>query len=402
MKLNLIKLKMMTLTAMVAGAALLLPVQGNVQAQSDDYKSQFCIQNPHHCDIQNVQSTPANSVKQVIDRLANHKDIPGIIAAGMKNAERWAYASGEASIHDTRQVKTDFHFRIGSVTKTFVATVIVQLAEEGKLNLDDSVEKWLPGIVQGNGYDGNKITIRQLLNHTSGIANYTFPTSFRDGIKDNPYRGYSAEDLVGIGLGQSPLFAPGTSWEYSNTNYILAGLVIKQVTGESYAEQIKKRIIDPLQLKGTFVPESSSYIPDQHARGYFKENGKIMDMTELNPSWGGAAGDMISTANDLNTFFSALLGGKLLKVETLQQMLTGVDTPVGKYGLGIYETKLSNGTSIWGHSGGIHGFATIAGGLIGGEHVLAMSTNILDQDQNENSANLLEIFEEEFRTVSSK
>ncbi|MBD8499432.1 serine hydrolase domain-containing protein [Paenibacillus arenosi] len=402
MKVNRYKVKVMTLTAMVAGAALLLPVQGNVQAQSNDYSSQYCLQNPHHCDLNYLQSTPANSVKQVIDRLANHKDIPGIIAAGMRNGERWAYAAGEASIYDTRQVKPDFHFRIGSVTKTFVATVIVQLAEEGKLHLDDSVEKWLPGVVQGNGYDGSKITIRQLLNHTSGIANYTSETFVTHEVVKNPYRGYTPEELVRIGLNESPLFSPGTNWSYSNTNYILAGLVIKQVTGETYGEQIKKRIIDPLQLGDTFIPGSSSYIPDQHARGYMKLAGKFIDMTELNPSWGGAAGDMISTAPDLNTFFSALLGGKLLKSEFLQQMLSGVDTPVGKYGLGIYETKLANGASVWGHSGGIHGFGTIAGGLVGGSHVLAISTNILDFDQDQEPANLYDIFEEEFRTVEPK
>ncbi|WP_186786205.1 serine hydrolase domain-containing protein [Paenibacillus agilis] len=402
MKLN--KFKMLTVSAMVAASALLLPVQGNVQAQSDKIASQQTqgIQTSLQQQSTRAAIEVNSSVKQVIDRLANHKNIPGIIAAGMKNGERWAYASGEASIYDTRQVKADFHFRIGSVTKTFVATVILQLAEEGKLHLDDSVEKWLPGVVQGNGYDGSKITIRQLLNHTSGIANYTSVSFIRDSIVKNPYHGYTPEELVRKGLAEAPLFAPGTNWSYSNTNYILAGLIIKQVTGETYAEQIKKRIIEPLQLNETSIPLSSSYIPDQHARGYFKENGKFIDMTELNPSWGDAAGDMISTTADLNTFFSTLLGGKLLKAESLQQMLTGVDTPVGKYGLGIYETKLASGNSIWGHSGGIHGFATIAGGLVGGDHVLAMSTNILDNDMNEEQANLLEIFEEEFRSVSFK
>lgn len=112
-------------------------------------------------------------VKYVIDQVVTNKKIPSVIAGGLKNGKRWSYATGTASYEVSRAAEPNFSFRIGSITKTFTASVILQLAEEKQLNLDDSVEKWLPGIVQGNGYDGNKITIRQLLNHTSGIASYT-------------------------------------------------------------------------------------------------------------------------------------------------------------------------------------------------------------------------------------
>ncbi len=269
-------------------------------------------------------------------------------------------------------MEPDFTFRIGSVTKAFVATLVLQLAQEKKLNLDDSVEKWLPGVVKGNGYDGNKITIRMLLNQTSGIASYTstemrYATSFPQ---------YTVDDLVRMGLAKPPVFQPGAGWDYSNTNTVLAGLVIQKVTGETYDVQIKKRILDPLQMTDTCFSGSNPKIPGQHATGYnMNQAGKLYDFTEYNPSWANAAGEMISTGKDLTTFFSALLGGKLLSDEMMKQMTAGVDSPIGKYGLGIFKVTLPNGKTYWGHGGGIHGFETLAGGTLGGKDILVTNIN---------------------------
>ncbi|WP_028594903.1 serine hydrolase domain-containing protein [Paenibacillus assamensis] len=391
------KLGLITLSALIAGTVL-LPAQGMLHAKNINAVQQTSqLSSNNHS---SVEQDSREAVKKLIDQAANQKDVPGVIAGVTKNGQKWSYASGEATIHDKTPVRTDFHFRIGSTTKTFVATVILQLAGENKLNLDDSVEKWLPGVVQGNGYDASKITIRQLLNHTSGIASYTANETFIKDLHSNLYKNYTAEDLIRIGISQKPSFAPGEKWEYSNTNTVLAGLIIKKVTGETYAEQIKKRIIDPLKLKGTSVPGSSSHLPSPHARGYYKLEGKLLDTTEMNTSWANAAGDMISTVDDLNTFFSALLAGKLVKPELLKQMMTTVEAPLlGKYGLGIYETKLPNGTSFWGHGGNLPGFSTMAGGTAGGEHVIALSTNLLS---DKDALHHMNIIAEEFGGTESK
>ncbi|MEH7278737.1 serine hydrolase domain-containing protein [Bacillus toyonensis] len=333
-----------------------------------------------------------NSVKEAM-RDTLKLGYPGILAKTSEGGKTWSYAAGVADLSTKKPMKTDFRFRIGSVTKTFTATVILQLAGENRLNLDDSIEKWLPGVIQGNGYDGNQITIRQILNHTSGIVEYA--RSKEIDFFTNTKKSFTAKELVKIGLSMPPEFAPGKGWSYSNTGYVLLGILIEKVTGNSYAEEIENRIIEPLELSNTFLPGNSSVIPGtKHARGYLQPDGasELKDVTYYNPSIGSSAGDMISTADDLNKFFSSLLGGKLLKEQQLKQMLTTVPTGIaetGGYGLGIYETKLPNGVSIWGHSGGIPGFSTFAGGTLGGKHTLAVNLNNLKADSPDPFKNIL-------------
>ncbi|PEJ88802.1 serine hydrolase domain-containing protein [Bacillus toyonensis] len=332
------------------------------------------------------------SVKQAM-RDTLQLGYPGILAKTSEGGKTWGYAAGVADLSTKKPMKTDFRFRIASVTKTFTATVVLQLAGENRLNLDDSIEKWLPGVIQGNGYDGNQITIRQILNHTSGIVEYA--RSKEIDFFTNTKKSFTAEELVKIGLSMPPEFAPGKGWSYSNTGYVLLGILIEKVTGNSYAEEIENRIIEPLELSNTFLPGNSSVIPGtKHARGYLQPDGasELKDVTYYNPSIGSSAGDMISTADDLNKFFSSLLGGKLLKEQQLKQMLTTVPTGIaetGGYGLGIYETKLPNGVSIWGHSGGIPGFSTFAGGILGGKHTLAVNLNNLKADSPDPFKNIL-------------
>ncbi|MDF9761386.1 D-alanyl-D-alanine carboxypeptidase [Peribacillus simplex] len=326
------------------------------------------------------------SVKQAM-RDTLQLGFPGILAKTSEGGKKWGYATGVANLSTKKPMETDYRFRIGSVTKTFTATVVLQLAGENRLNLDDSIEKWLPGVIQGNGYNGNQITIRQILNHTSGIAEYS---RSKDADFMDTKKSYTAEEIVKLGISLPPDFVPGKGWSYSNTGYVLLGILIEKVTGNSYAEEIENRIIEPLELLDTFLPGNSSVIPGtKHARGYSQpdETSKIKDVTYYNPSAGSSAGDMISDADDLNKFFSYLLGGKLLKEEQLKQMLTTV--PVGRkgiegYGLGIFEFKLPNGVSIWGHTGGILGFSTIAGGTLGGNHTLVVSLNSLGRDNSPN------------------
>ncbi len=366
-----------SLALVIAGSSLLYTTPASiVKAESTEN-----VSSSSHTSTQRDR----NSVKQAM-RDTLHLGFPGILVKTYEGGKTWGYAAGVANLSTKKPMKTDFRFRLASVTKTFTATVVLQLAGENRLNLDDSIEKWLPGVIQGNGYDAKQITIRQILNHTSGIAEYS-RTKEADFFK-NRNKSFTAEDLVKLGLSLPPDFAPGKGWSYSNTGYVLLGILIEKVTGNSYAEEIENRIIEPLELSNTFLPGNSSVIPGtNHARGYFQPDGasELKDITYYNPSIGNSAGDMISTADDLNKFFSYLLSGKLLKEQQLKQMLTTVPTGSAEivgYGLGIYETRLPNGVSIWGHSGGIPGFSTFAGGTLGGKHTLAVNLNSLGKAEN--------------------
>jgi D-alanyl-D-alanine carboxypeptidase len=175
------------------------------------------------------------------------------------------------------------------------------------------------------------------------------------------FRYYSPRELVSIATEHDPYFPPGQGWHYSNTNYILAGLIIEKITGHKYGDEITRRIIRPLGLRDTSIPGTSTRIPGPHAHGYIPIGDRNVDVTELKPSWAWSAGEIISTTADLNRFYAALLGGRLLRPAQLAAMKTTV--PVDSefsYGLGLYSLELPCGLKIWGHDGGIHGFVTLS------------------------------------------
>ncbi|MFD8986097.1 serine hydrolase domain-containing protein [Streptomyces sp. NPDC059564] len=256
-------------------------------------------------------------------------------------------------------------FRIGSATKTFTATVILQLVGEGRLSLDDTVEHWLPGVVSGNGNDGSRITVRQLLQHTSGIFNYTADLpglASTEGFLAERYTTYTPEQLVAIAMRHAPDFAPGTGWNYSNTNYILAGMIINRVTRHTWQNEVTTRIIQPLGLRRTRTPGTDPSIPGPHLHGYSNfGSGPTIDVTAFNPSAAGAAGEITSTTADLTTFYTALMRGRLLAPAQLAQMQTTVPAPVlpgARYGLGLMWLPLSCGGGYFGHAGDVPGYST--------------------------------------------
>ncbi|MGW1102464.1 serine hydrolase domain-containing protein [Streptomyces sp. NPDC002540] len=220
--------------------------------------------------------------------------------------------AGTAERGSRRQMPLNGRFRIGSATKTFTATVVLQLVGEGRMSLEDTVEQWLPGVVQGNGNDGSQITVRQLLQHTSGIRDIGPPEipalKSAGGYR---VRTYTPEELVGLAMQLPPNFPPdGEQWSYSNTNYILAAMITQKVTGRSWAKEVNDRIIRPLGLRGTSTPGTFPFILGPHAQGYAFSTGT--DVTVLNSSMAVGSGSVISTAHDLNRFYAALLGGRLL------------------------------------------------------------------------------------------
>ncbi|MFI5974909.1 serine hydrolase domain-containing protein [Streptomyces sp. NPDC051452] len=314
--------------------------------------------------------------------------VPGVTATAKDAHGTWSTTAGVGDLRTGGPRTPDDRYRVGSITKTFVATVLLQLEAEGRLSLDDSVETWLPGLVRGHGHDGRRITVRQLVNHTSGIFDYTTDDDFartyflKDGFFRHRYDTLTPDDLVRIALKHKPDFAPGTSWSYSNTNYVLAGMVIQKVTGHSYATEIRRRVIDPLRLRATSLPGTRVTVPRPSVRAYSKlaaaMTGPTYDVTTLNPSLASSAGEMISDSADLDRFYSALLRGKLLPARQLKEMKTTVKVtgvPGAGYGLGLIDRELTCGVHVWGHDGGIHGSTSVAVTTADGRHSLALNLN---------------------------
>ncbi|MFJ8658912.1 serine hydrolase domain-containing protein [Streptomyces sp. NPDC093795] len=306
--------------------------------------------------------------------------VPGVVAGARDGHGRWTGTAGDR--------KGDDRYRVGSITKTFTATVLLQLQAEGRLDLDDPVEKWLPGVVRGNGHDGRKITLRQLLNHTSGIYSVTADPGFQEKVfgpafLEHRYDRWTPRQLVAIAMTHEPDFAPGTDWNYSNTNYVLAGLVIEKVTGRPYGKAVENRIIKPLKLRATSVPGTDVTMPAPSSPAWSKLSGgpeaPVHDVSELSPTIAYAAGEMISDSKDLQTFYRALLGGRLLPKAEQRELTTTVTSdrmgPSIRYGLGLMQVKLSCGKEVWGHGGGIHGSASEAAVTKDGRHSLALNLN---------------------------
>ncbi|MEV0191456.1 serine hydrolase domain-containing protein [Kitasatospora purpeofusca] len=300
----------------------------------------------------------------------------------------WRDAAGVTDLESRRPARADGRFRIGSVTKTFVATVVLQLVDEGRLRLDDPVERHLPGVVP----DGGAITVRQLLNHTSGLYDYLDDpryffhddASLRSFLAEGRWADHSPAELIGVGTRGTPYFPPGQGWHYSNTNYVLVGEVIRHITGRSWQSEVERRIVRPLRLDDTVFPDSSPGIPGPHAHGYARLPEGPADITLINPTVGGAAGNGISTTADLGRFHAALFGGRLLSAARLREMTTAVPAPMigAHYGLGLIRYDLPCG-AVWGHTGGVPGYSTVLLGPVDGTRQFALSFNVLAGAEND-------------------
>jgi D-alanyl-D-alanine carboxypeptidase len=248
--------------------------------------------------------------------------------------------------------------RVGSITKTAIATIALQLVGEGRLRLEDSVQRWLPGLVP----NGSAITIRMLLNHTSGIFNYTDDPQLLATVLADPYRQWTPQQLIAVAIGHPPLFAPGQGWSYSNTGYVLVGLVLEAVTGQPVQDLMQQRLVRPLHLHDTFFATSARF-RGRYAHGYAPPSltgDGYLDLSGWSPSWAWTAGALVSAAPDLARFYQALLAGRLLPPALLDQMTTTVQVGPGfGYGLGIYTLDTPCGP-VWGHDGAIPGYVSVA------------------------------------------
>lgn len=337
-----VRVVVMTLTA----AALLNGVAGTQAGASD--------------------STPRdNPLQQRLNTLVHEDKFPGVVAA-VQERNGWTrhYTAGVGNLASKTPVPRNGQVRMGSNTKMFTAVVVLQLVGEGKLSLEDTVDKYLPNVVRAEGIDGRTITIRQLLQHTSGLADYD--QKLMSDLFAALHRYYEPRELVDVALGEKPDAAHG-QWSYSNTNFILAGLVVQKVTGRPIGEEITNRVITRIGLRDTYWPGvGEQAIRGRHPHGYLamKRGDAWTDVSESETSAAWAAGALVGTPADLNTFMTALITGKLLNPEQLTEMQKTIPSPEfdltgqARYGLGLATFALSCGGFSWTHGGLAVGYST--------------------------------------------
>ncbi|MEU6715427.1 serine hydrolase domain-containing protein [Nonomuraea sp. NPDC046802] len=309
-----------------------------------------------------------------LDRQALRQSLDAVHEAGMygiysqvrDGAATWQGAAGVADVKTRRPVTPNMVHRIGSITKTFTSVAVLQQVAKGKVELDAPVGRYLPELLPGER--GQQITVRMLLNHTSHIADYiasAFPSLLEPSGKsldDNRFRTFAASDLAKMGVDAPATGQPGaTPGMYSNTNYVLAGLLLEKVTGIPAEQYITRNVIRKAGLRNTSFPRTP-FIPGAHSKAYESWYGLIdppKDYSVYNMSWAGTAGAMVSTLDDLNRFYRALLRGELIGPAELGEMQKTV--PVQgvspTYGLGLYAVDLPCGR-FWGHDGAVFGMGT--------------------------------------------
>ncbi len=331
--------------------------------------------------ILHAQTLPAYAatLQEQIPQVMQANAIPGAVVL-VKSPEQgdWEATFGTAELGTTRPTSVDDYFRVGSNTKTMTSTVILQLVEEGKLRLDDPIARYRPEVP-----NGQNITIAQLSEMRSGLYSYSFDEGFNETLDADPQKAWTPDELLSIAFAHPNNFAPGEKYEYSNTNIILLGVVIEQLTGMSASDAFEQRIFKPLGLTHSSLPKNTdASIPDPHPQGYqfgtnvetidsysvptaqlpAALNGtlKPIDNTNANPSWAWTAGGAISTVDDLAIYVKALVGGGLLDAQTQQLRLASIQPIVPGdqngpgYGLGIVRFA----PNIYGHDGQLPGYST--------------------------------------------
>ncbi|MET7337137.1 serine hydrolase domain-containing protein [Nonomuraea sp. NPDC005650] len=319
----------------------------------------------------------------LLDKIVDAGAVAAIVEVRDGN-KVWRGTSGRARLGRAQAAPADGRFRVGSVTKSFTATVVLQLVKEGRLELSDSVEQWLPGLVD----KGADITVRHLLQHTSGLADYTAGLFDEASVPKERFRSWTARELVERSERLPREFRPGARYSYSNTNYIVLGMLIESVTGRPYATEIRERILRPLGLRRTLLPGASPEIPGPHTHAYEQvtKGGKV-DVTRFDPTIAGAAGEIISTTEDLNRFYRALFQGRLLPAALLKEM-KNPGTTKGTYGLGLELAPLPCGSAL-GHGGGASGYLTVAFSSADGARQVALSMTPFSGDPEKAAVALL-------------
>ncbi|MFF8537063.1 serine hydrolase domain-containing protein [Streptomyces sp. SAS_267] len=298
---------------------------------------------------------PALSARldKAIADVRRQADIPGIVVGlWMPGKGNYVRATGVANKATREPMSVDSYVRIGSETKTFTVTALLELVDRHRVRLDDPISRYIPGVP-----NGRRITLRQLAEMRSGLFPYTSDADFQHDLLSDPQRGFTPRELLAYGFKHPNTFAPGAQFEYSNTNLILLGLVIEKVTGDTLRDVIDQRVLRPAHLRHTLFPKGNEF-PKPHPQGYTDQtlSGEVANSTNWNPSWGWAAGAMISNLQDLRHWAKVVATGTLLSPATQAQRLKTLPTgfPGTSYGLGIFDA------SGWiGHNGSLPGYETV-------------------------------------------
>jgi D-alanyl-D-alanine carboxypeptidase len=320
--------------------------------------------------------------------------VPGVVLLVREGDRAIRISSGYGNLAKGTPIRVTDRFRVASLTKTFVATVVLQLVGEERLALDDTVERWLPGLFP----DGDAISVYQLLNHTSGIYDaQNDPAILAPYLAGDLTHFTPPRTLVEVAAAHELLFPPGSNWSYSNANYFVLGLIVEAATGHTIGFELRHRIFRRLELRDTTFPRSPR-IPGPHAHGYFLFGPPpLQDFTVFSPSLFWAGGAIVSTAGDIARFYRALLQGRLLKGGLLEQMLT-IDPvatdPSGSgsgFGLGIQREGRFPCGEAWGHDGELPGFEAFAWNTRHGtdQVVVLINTSGLSENAGQALTNLL-------------
>ncbi|GAA2229853.1 serine hydrolase domain-containing protein [Streptomyces nogalater] len=361
----------------------------------------------------NSVNTGRERVQRMLDQAVAELGVPGIVAEVRDANGTWFGSAGVADLESGRPRRQGEHLHVGSAGKAFTAAAMLRLEAEGRVSIEDPVEKWLPGVLDVNGYDGRKITLRHLLGNTSGLfitglaPELTRRYASRSAFDEHRYDVWTTDELLRLAVSQPPVHEPGAAFAYSNGGFYLAGRVIEEVTGNSYAEEVARTVIRPLGLTHTYVraAEDTGY-PEPHPRAYSSlflkdgadpadvttENWQSMleepglpplDITEFNTSWGWSAGNVVSTTGEMIEAFNALASGGLLPAAQHHEMWATVPTdgghwlPHSAYGLGVFELDqaVTGGLRLRGMAGSMPGSHLVVVGTSDGEQTIAVHTN---------------------------
>ena len=353
------------------------------------------------------------ALQAMVDTTAKELLIPGAVILLRTPKGEFTATYGTTLIGAISPPRADTHFRIASNTKTMTAAVIVLLAQEGKLSLDDPVSKYIPGVP-----DGDKITITELLKMRSGLYNYTNAPEFSASLDRDHTKVWSPAELLAIAFAHPPNFPPGTAYEYNNTNYALLGLIIEKVDGKPLAQAMQDRLFGPLNMQHTELPASTvNTIPEPYSHGYLYGSSSVAfvgtppyspevqaaaragallptDYTDLNHSSAAAAGGVISTANDLAVWIKALVGGRVLNAEYQRRWFDSLQPenptkPGGQqYGYGIAQLHWAANT-IYFHGGETAGYNSFMGYDLSNQVTLVIWTNLTVSLDEQPTANAL-------------
>ena len=315
-----------------------------------------------------IDAATAQRLDAGITATMSDASVPGAIVGIWGPKGRYVRALGVADKATGAPMHTDFYSRIGSVTKTFTVTGVLQLADQGKVGLDDPIAKYVDGVPAGD-----TITLRELARMQSGLFNYTATNAFARALEADPRGHFSPQELLAMAFAQPAVFPPGQGFQYSNTNTILLGLVVERAGGQPLPDYIRDHILAPLGMSHTSFPTTNAF-PEPHAQGYTNTLGAETTATDWDPSYAWAAGAMISDLDDMRTWAQALASGRLLSPGMQAQRLQTVGSPgmppQDGYGLGLFVL------GGWvGHNGSLPGYQTVAVYLPTQQTTLVLFTN---------------------------